>query len=265
MRPRARAALATATAVAACAGFTALGVWQLERRAWKHDLIARVEARVHAPPVAAPEPATWPQLSAARDEYRRVRLSGIFLHEHETLTQATTVLGAGYWVLTPLRQSDGTIVFVNRGFVEPRFRDQASRASADPTGETEVIGLLRLSELGGGFLRRNDAAADRWHSRDVAAIAASRGLANVAPFFVDAERAGTDGPQGTPVGGLTVVTFTDSHLGYAVTWFVLAAMAVTAVFVVIHTELRAGRVSFEEAKQGVRQPQTEGADQLPND
>ena len=39
-----------------------------------------------------------------------------------------------------------------------------------------MTGLLRMSEPGGAFLRSNDPAADRWFSRDVAAIAASRGL-----------------------------------------------------------------------------------------
>ena len=43
---------AAALIVAAC--LVALGVWQLERRAWKHELITAVETRTHADPVAAP-------------------------------------------------------------------------------------------------------------------------------------------------------------------------------------------------------------------
>jgi len=232
--------LAALAAIVAAASFVSLGLWQLERRAWKRDLIARVEARVHAPPVAAPGPTQWPTISAARDEYRRVRLSGVFLHEHEALTQATTALGAGYWVLTPLRQHDGALVIVNRGFVAPRYRDRATRAGSEAPGDTEVIGLLRLSEPGGGFLRRNDPAADRWHSRDVHAIAAARGLANVAPYFVDAEAAATAASPDVPVGGLTVVSFSDPHLGYALTWFALAAMAAAAAATVLRIEIRRG-------------------------
>ncbi|RZJ13040.1 MAG: SURF1 family protein, partial [Haliea sp.] len=52
-------------ALAAFAGFIALGTWQLERRAWKLDLIERVTQRVQAPPVSAPEPADWPRIERA--------------------------------------------------------------------------------------------------------------------------------------------------------------------------------------------------------
>ncbi len=116
---------------------------------------------------------------------------------------------------------------------QSRLRSRATAAipagpCRQPAGETQVTGLLRISEPGDGFLRRNDPAAGRWYSRDVAAIAAARGLVDVAPFFVDADAASSavpsEGPGG-PRGGLTVVAFNNHHLIYADTWFVLALMA----------------------------------------
>src|SRR3954465_10216380 len=95
----------------------ALGVWQIERRAWKLALIDRVEQRVHAPAQPIPSPAAWPTVSAANDEYRHVSVTGRVLHDREALAQAGTEEGPGYWVLTPLRRDDGTLVLVNRGFV----------------------------------------------------------------------------------------------------------------------------------------------------
>ncbi|MDR6284768.1 surfeit locus 1 family protein [Methylopila jiangsuensis] len=219
-----------ALTLALFSGFVALGVWQVERRAWKLDLIARVEARIHAAPVAAPGPDRWAELSAS-DEYRRVRLVGRFDHARETFTQATTAYGAGYWTLTPLRTHEGFDVLVNRGFVTSERRDPASRGAAAPEGETEVVGLMRLSEPHGGFLRANDPAADLWRSRDVAAIAAARGLTRPAPYFVDAE-AGPD-RAGWPKAGLTVVAFRNDHLVYALTWFGLAAMTLAGAAIVI--------------------------------
>lgn len=207
-------------------GFAALGSWQLQRLSWKLDLIARVEARIHAEPAPAPGPGRFADVNAADDEYRRVSLSGHFLNDRETLVQAVTDLGGGFWVLTPFATDRGFTVLVNRGFVPADRRAPDSRAEGRIDGPTTVIGLLRLSEPGGAFLRSNDPAGERWFSRDIAAIAAARGLdaTSVAPYFVDAQAAAV--PGGLPVGGLTVVRFTNNHLVYALTWFGLALMSI---------------------------------------
>lgn len=203
--------------------FAGLGVWQVKRLGWKLDLIARVEARLHADPVDAPAPADV----APDDAYRRVALDGHFLNGRETLVQAVTERGGGFWVLTPFETGRGFTVLVNRGFVPPERRAPSSRAAGQVEGETHLVGLLRLSEPGGGFLRSNDPAHDRWFSRDVDAIARARGLPmeDLAPYFVDAQETPAGG---LPVGGLTVVRFSNNHLVYALTWFALALMCAGA-------------------------------------
>lgn len=207
----------------------ALGIWQVERRAWKLALIDRVERRVHAPAQPIPSPASWPTVTTANDEYRHVSLAGRFLHDHETLVQAVTEEGPGYWVLTPLQRGDGTQVLVNRGFVPSARREASTRQDGNPQGEVEINGLLRMTEPKGGFLRNNVPQHNRWYSRDVAAIAAARGLHDVAPFFVDAD-AGSQSAGG-PIGGLTVIRFPNNHLIYALTWFALAFMLAGRLFV----------------------------------
>lgn len=207
----------------------ALAVWQVHRRAHKLDLIARVETRIHAAAVPAPGPEQWADMSAAADEYRRVTAGGRWLEGRSVLVQAVTELGGGYWVMTPLARDDGATVLVNRGFVPADKRDPASW-QPQPTGPVTVTGLLRMSEPGGAFLRANDPVSDRWFSRDVPAIAASRGLTRVAPYFIDAER--SPGGGRLPVAGLTVIAFSNNHLAYALTWSALALMAAAgAVFV----------------------------------
>ncbi|MBR1204923.1 SURF1 family protein [Bradyrhizobium sp. AUGA SZCCT0051] len=217
---------------------SALGIWQIERRTWKLALIERVEQRMHAAPTAPPPPSSWPAVTAASDEYRRVTLRGTFLNADETLVQAVTTDGPGFWVLTPLQMADGTTVLVNRGFVPPDRRDPASRRDGVLRGVVSVTGLLRMSEPKGGFLRNNDPAAGRWYSRDVAAIAALHRLSQVAPFFIDADA--TPNPGGTPIGGLTIVRFPNNHLIYALTWFALAFMLAGALLRVISGRGRAG-------------------------
>lgn len=210
--------------------FGALGVWQIERRAWKLDLIERVERRLAAAPVAMAPSAEWPQLQPEQIEYRRVRVSGVFQHEKETLVDALTEHGPGSWVLTPLRTADG-VVLINRGFVPPERRDPVSRAEAQHTGPTTVTGLIRLSEPQGRILRPNEPGAGRWFSRDVRAIATTRGLGEVAPFFIDADATRKVG--GYPIGGLTVVRFRNTHLIYALTWFGLAALSLAGLVLLI--------------------------------
>lgn len=221
-------------ALVSLVGFVLLGNWQLERRVWKLDLIERVEQRAHADAVSAPVRAEWPSVTRDTAEYRRVWLVGHFLPGANTLVVAATELGSGYWVLTPLQRRDGTLVLINRGYL-----GQGESPAPVPEGQVRVEGLLRISEPGGAYLRDNDPDADRWYSRDVAAIARTRGLNEnaVAPYFIDADarQPGSPGsaevsaePTEGPVGGLTVITFHNSHLVYALTWYGMALLMVVA-------------------------------------
>lgn len=198
----------------AIAVLIALGVWQVERRAWKLALIAQVEHRLAAAPIAAPGPAAWRTIGKD-DAYTRVVAIGRYRAGADTYTQAATDYGPGYWVMTPL-DTGGWTLLVNRGFVPTAERGRHPA----PAGQQRVTGLLRVTEPKGGFLRSNDPGADRWYSRDVSAIAARQGLRHTAPYFVDADAQGS----GWPRGGLTVVSFPNNHLVYALTWFGLAAL-----------------------------------------
>ncbi|KRB67922.1 SURF1 family protein [Noviherbaspirillum sp. Root189] len=246
-------------AALAAAGFVALGTWQVKRLHWKHALIERVEQCVHAASVSAPDRRRWPTITAETDEYRRVTVSGTLLYSSTALVQASTELGSGFWMLTPLRNSDGTLVLVNLGFI-PADAAQATRRylqSRKPNdcetgrrsecGPTVITGLLRISEPHGGFLRSNDRAQDRWYSRDVAAISAARELKDVAPYFIDLQAAEPhvantlDGLPVAPVGGLTVVAFHDNHLVYALTWYALALMMVGSALWLVYDERKQHR------------------------
>ncbi|KQN91943.1 Surfeit locus 1 family protein [Sphingomonas sp. Leaf67] len=212
------------------AGLLALGVWQLQRRTWKLDLIQRTETMLRSPPIPTPPPSAWGTIGTD-DVYRPVTVTGRYRAKADTYTQAATALGSGFWVLTPLDTGRFTVL-INRGFVPP---DQRGKVSP-PAGTVTVTGLLRVTEPGGGFLRSNDPATDRWHSRDVAAIATRRGLSGVAPYFIDA--AATPGAP-WPRGGLTVVNFRNSHLVYALTWFGLAALLAGMTWFVARPNKRA--------------------------
>ena len=218
------------------AALTALGIWQLERRVWKLNLIDEITQRLHTAPIDAPGPSQWPRLASDGYAYQRVRAAGQYLNDRETLVYAVTRLGLGFWVLTPLRTADGYTMLVNRGFVPSERRDPATRTEGLINDATVVSGLMRVSEPKGAFLRANNPPADRWYSRDVAAIAEARRLSPIAPYFIDADA--TPVPGGLPVGGLTVIELANNHLVYALTWLTLALMLAGAAIYVGREEWR---------------------------
>lgn len=202
-----------------------LGIWQLQRKGEKEALIARIVARSHAePPAPLPSAGSW---DPARDEFDRVRVTGTFLHDKETLVHglaAGEVPGRalqGYYVLTPLRRGDGGTVLVNRGFVPTELKDPATRRAAQVEGPTTVTGMLRAPEVRTMFVPAPDPAKGEWFNRDIAGISAAKGLADAAPYLVEADA--TPNPGGWPKGGQLRVDLPNNHLQYAFTWFGIAA------------------------------------------
>jgi surfeit locus 1 family protein len=217
-------------------GFILLGNWQVRRLAWKRDLIAHVNQRVHASPVAAPGPNQWASVNPQDDEYKHVSLSGTLLNDRQTLVWTATDEGSGFWVVTPLRMADGVIVLINRGFAPADWCGRDGHCAAGSSGDVTITGLLRMSEPS-AFMRHNDPAKNSWYTRDVPAIAAARGLKNVAPYFVDADATPHDADHPSwPEGGMTVISFPNNHLSYLITWYLLALMVLAGSLYVGYDE-----------------------------
>ncbi len=213
----------------------ALGIWQLQRLAWKEALIAEVSARVGAPPAALPLEADWQRLKADDYEYRHVSLAGDYDFAHQALVFRSLEAprgrygGPGWLVLTPLRRADGSAVIVNRGFVpDDKKAPFLAGGAANGPAQAEVTGLMRAPEPRTWFTPADDPAAGQWFTRDPAAIAAAMKLQRVAPFTLDAE-AGSD-PAALPEGGETILSFPNNHFSYALTWFGMA-LALAGVFI----------------------------------
>lgn len=203
-----------------------LGTWQMQRLSWKENLIATVSARVKETPQLLPAQAESLSLELEKEEYRPYVAEGSFLQQYEV--QVYTVLsdakgsfsGAGYWILTPLQRNDGSIVVVNRGFVPLEKKDPSTRVDGKIEGAVRVTGLLRAPEQTNFFTPANDPKRGAWYSRKPNEIERAFGLRNVLPFMLDATgdyRAGQ-----LPQPNETKVSFTNNHLGYALTWYGLA-------------------------------------------
>ena len=226
---RALVAPALASAVGA-ALLIGLGLWQLQRLAWKEALISAAEQRAHAAPVDLPPPEQWASLDPGAYEYRHVRVSGVYDGAHQALVFRAMerahgrFAGQGYLAMTPLRLASGAIVLINRGFVP---QDRQDAAAVPPDGaRVEITGLMRASEPRNFFTPADNPARGQWFTRDVAAITTAFGLKDAAPFFIDAD---AGAPDQLPEGGETILAFPNHHFEYALTWFGMA-LALAGVF-----------------------------------
>jgi surfeit locus 1 family protein len=215
-------------ALLAFAVLIGLGVWQIQRKAWKEGLIAALTTRVTAPAQPLPRADAWPSLDQARDEYTRFTFTAVFDNSREALVFASAtgfrpdVTDPGDWVFTPARLADGSIVMVNRGFVPDARRDPKSRSGGAVSGPVQIVGAMRWPDARHWFTPNDDPAHNLWFTRDPAAIAAARGVGVVAPFYIEQEAPVP--PGGLPQPGKLVVSLPDNHLQYALTWFGLAAV-----------------------------------------
>jgi surfeit locus 1 family protein len=221
-----------------------LGVWQLDRKVWKEDLIARLNARLSRAPQDLPPRASWPQLHQDDEEFRRVVFPAEFLDGEEALVYTAgsplrpDVKGPGYWVFAPVRLAGGSIVLVNRGFVPPNHKDPAERSESTPHGIVDVVGVMRWPEARGTFTPADDPKKNIWFLRDSKSIADFKKWATAAPFYIDQEEPVPAG--GWPKPGKLEVQLPDNHLQYAITWFGLA-LALAGVYVVWLVRRLAGK------------------------
>ena len=211
-----------------------LGVWQMERRAWKRDLLDRIAASQAAPPVSLDELLKGDPL---RREYGRVTVSGTFLHDKEFFLAARSLKNkVGMQVVTPLRTDGGAIVLFDRGWLPSEQRDPAKRAAGQLAGKVEITGIVRRTQEKRQFAPDNDPPKNFWFHVDVPLM---RRMAGGTPdsvldtFFLEADA--RPNPGGVPVGGQTRLDIPNDHLQYAITWF-LIALALAGVYLAYHWE-----------------------------
>ncbi|TNE41234.1 MAG: SURF1 family protein [Alphaproteobacteria bacterium] len=213
-----------------------LGQWQMQRLHWKLDLIAAATQAQNA------EPQTLGDLlgQGAAPEYRRVYIDGRFDNTGEIyLFTSKGSLGVGYQVITPFQLTDGRWLLVDRGFVPEALKEPAKRIEGQLEGQQRVVGLVRHTVKPGLFTPKPDTATRVWYSRDFDDMAGFLELTPTIGLFVDADNRPNSG--GYPLGGQTILTFTNNHFGYALTWFGMALVLLVIYFVFHH---RMGRLKI---------------------
>ncbi len=200
-----------------------LGVWQLHRLAWKEGLLAEIAARADAAPSDAPPVADWAALKPLDYDYRHIKLTGRYLYQDTVLLfdpAGPKHAGPGYLFLTPLKLAPSGYVIVNRGFV-PADLAPKMRTEGHADKDVQVTGLMRPPEPRGLFTPADHPEKYEYFTSDPASISAHFQIAPVAPFTIDADVA--PGSGAWPIGGTTIRDIPNNHLGYALTWFGIAA------------------------------------------
>lgn len=239
-RPALWPTLFSVPALLICLG---LGLWQLERLAWKSALLDRIHTHLAAEPLDIATAARDP----VNNEYRRVRVTGEFLHDKEMFLAARSLnRNVGFHVVTPFRLDNGDVVLINRGWIPETWRNPVPhRVQGQIAGRTEVTGILRPGQQQGTFQLDNAPDRNFWFYYDLPAMRAWAGLApgreipNLDRFVLEADA--TPNPGGSPRGGQTRVDIPNDHLQYAITWFSFV-VALLVIYLVYHHQI--GRLVF---------------------
>lgn len=203
--------------IAGIAVLVGLGVWQMQRLAWKEGVLADIEARIAADPVelpAAPDPEG--------DRYLPVQVTGQVGDQALRVLVSQKQVGAGYRVISALDMGERRIL-LDRGFIK------VGRDIPDPPqGEVTVTGNLHWPDDRNSSTPDNDVADNTWFARDLDQMA---GVLDTEPLLVvTRETSFSDDPL-TPLP-VDTSHITNDHLKYAITWFSLAAVwaAMTGYF-----------------------------------
>jgi len=195
--------------IAGVAVLVGLGIWQVQRLAWKEGVLARIETRIAADP--APLPAD-PDPRA--DRYLPVAVTGRFGAGTLRVLVSRKRVGAGYRLISPY-ETGGRRVLVDRGFIPV---DAA--VPAPPAGEVTVTGNLHWPDDRNRSTPENDAEGNTWFARDLGPMAAELGTE---PLLVVAREMSQPDPGVTPLP-VDTRAIPNDHLEYAITWFSLAGI-----------------------------------------
>jgi surfeit locus 1 family protein len=184
-----------------------LGTWQLQRKAWKEDLLQTIEANIAAAPAALPQvPAK------ERDRYRAVTVEGEIEGNALHVFWVTKDAETGYRIIAPFVTTDGRRVLLDRGFIPA-----AEKATSLTIGQATVTGNLLWPDEGDWTTPAPEVDTNILYARDVAYMAERL---NTEPVLIVARSARPEAavtPQAVTTAGIP-----NNHLQYAITWFSLA-------------------------------------------
>lgn len=207
--------------IAGCGVLISLGQWQVERLAWKEDILASINARLSA----TPEPLAL-DVSEEVDEYTRVTLTGTPTGDELHVLVSGTEAGTGYRVIAKLETELGAIL-LDQGLLAINNKD------ADPLiAQMQITGTLLWPDDQNAQTPEPDLAANIWFARNIDTMSAAL---DTLPLLVVATQTSPPDPRLTALP-VNTATIKNDHWEYAVTWFLLAAVwAIMSLYLILRT------------------------------
>lgn len=206
-----------------------LGGWQVQRLAWKEDVLARIEARIGGEAEPLPQ-----MVSPSEQQYQPVVLTGEIGAGELHVLDSRKRVGAGYRIIAPFVTTDGRSVLIDRGFVRLE-----SRGAMRPIGAAEVRGNLLWPDDRSSATPDNDVAGNIWFARDIGPMAEALGTEPLL-VVVSSETPGAEGITPLPVDTAGIP---NDHKQYAITWFSLAAIWILMTILYIRRTMTRGNES----------------------
>ncbi len=186
-----------------------LGTWQLQRLQWKEAILADIQARITASPVAIP---ARPDPEA--DRYLPVAAEGT-IGDREILVQSSLKgVGPGFRVIAPF-DTGARRILIDRGFL--RAGDRSAPRNGGPASLT---GNLYWPDELDGFTPEPDREEGLWFARDLPSLADEL---NAEPVLMVVRSADPPAAGAVPLP-VSSAGLPNDHLQYAVTWFLLAVV-----------------------------------------
>ncbi|MBE0412905.1 SURF1 family protein [Yoonia sp.] len=205
--------------IAGCGVLISLGTWQVQRLAWKEDIIGAINARLSAPPIPLPLSPTEDD-----DEYRRVTVSGTPLGQELHVLTSGTQAGTGYRVISRFATDDGPVILLDQGLITLDAKE-----AAPLTRPMQVTGTLLWPDDQTASTPSPDLGKNIWFARHVEAMADAL---DTVPVMVVATHTTPADPRITPLP-INTADIKNDHLEYAITWFSLALVwAIMSLFLI---------------------------------
>jgi len=182
-----------------------LGSWQVDRLAWKKDVLAEIETRIASEPVLLPEDP-----DPADDQYLSVEVSGEYGTKEAHILASTRQVGAIYRIIAPFRTTEGRHILVDRGYVLDELRN-APRA----TGHATITGNLLWPDEIDKYTPKPDIDANIWFAREIPLLAEQL---NTEPVLLVVRKT-SQGDNGLTPLPVDTSGIPNDHFEYAVTWY----------------------------------------------